>query len=149
MKKLVAQAGDEAYSLQYYFAANAIQNIYLNHKRRKERDAGIRPTVSAAPRPEHNTQSLRETLKFGSRDAVKRSASATKSSVLGRSAFVKSIRRGIGLQSRIVPESTASDSSGDEHDEVAIQQPITLAETADRRSSKVAPALSPIHSRRP
>jgi hypothetical protein len=50
MRKLQAQAGDAQYSLQCYFAANVIQTMYLNRKRRKEREAGRKPAINVKHR---------------------------------------------------------------------------------------------------
>jgi hypothetical protein len=50
MRKLQEQAGDAQYSLQCYFAANVIQTMYLNRKRKKEREAGRKPAVNVKHR---------------------------------------------------------------------------------------------------
>ncbi len=144
MKKLVAQAGDEAYSLQCYFAANAIQNIYLNHKRRKDRDAGIKPTVSAAARPSHAEPTLKELLKLGgSGNAIPKSVTTASRRVSNvRASFVKSIRRGIGLVAATEVNTARSDLSSDEED-VITRDRVDVTGIQDRRTSKVTPALSP------
>lgn len=149
MKKLTTQAGDDAYSLQCYFAANAIQTIYLNYRRNKQRKAGIKVQRRAAVVHDGgSSRALMENLKRGmsgdkgsSRNLGDSAGSGgvpsvtvpsmLKSAAKSSKDFFKSMKRGLVPTAPVVAE-------GDVCDVADSVQPIT---------SKVMPEQSPTRRR--